>query len=118
MTDFNLFNNITDKPVINSTEEYVIQQIELLFNTDTESVLGDLQYGSNYDRYVYGIGVSNTALENKVLSDIKTLDLCGYRPNVSVTFIEGTIRDIALIDISLTEGTSGIVVFSKTFMIK
>ena len=117
MIDFNLFGEYSDGPILNSDEEYVVQQIELLFNTDTESVLGDLTYGTNYDRYIYGVGVSNTALESKILGDIRKLDLRQFDPSVTVTFIEGTVRDIALIDISLTDET-GYEVFSKTFMIK
>lgn len=117
MIDFNLFGKISDKPVLNTDEEYVVQQIDMLFNTDTESVLGDLSYGTNYDRYIYGVGVSNTALESKILGDLRRLDLRQFDPSVSVTFIEGTVRDIALIDITLTDDT-GYEVFNKTFMIK
>jgi hypothetical protein len=117
MIDFNLFGEVSDKPIINTDEEYVVQQIEMLFRTDTESVLGDLSYGTNYDRYVYGMGISNTALESKILGDLKTLDLGMFNPSVSVSFIEGTVRDIALIDITLMSD-GGYEVFKKTYMIK
>lgn len=117
MIDFNLFSELTDKPILNSDADYVVQQIDLLFNTDTESVLGDLTYGTNYDRYIYGVGVSNSALESKILGDLRRLDLMYFDPSVTVTFMEGTVRDIALIDISLTDET-GYEVFNKTFMIK
>ena len=117
MIDFNLFSDLSDKPILNTEVDYVVQQTDLLFNTDTESVIGDLTYGTNYDRYIYGVGVSNTALESKILGDLRRLDLGQYDPSVSVSFIEGTIRDIALIDITLTDET-GYEVFNKTFMIK
>lgn len=117
MIDFNIFSELTDKPVLNTDEEFVVQQIDMLFNTDTESVLGDLSYGTNYDRYIYGVGVSNAALESKILGDLNRLDLRSLNPSVEVTFIEGTVRDIALIDITLTDDT-GYDVYNKTFMIK
>lgn len=118
MTDFNVFQEISNKPIINTDIEYIVQQIELLFNTDTQSVLGDIDYGSDYDRYVFNIGVSNTALETKILGDLTKLDLLTYTPTVEVTFVEGTVRDIAMIDITLTEGSEKNVVYNKTFMIK
>ena len=116
MIDFNLFEYESGKPTISNDEEYVAQQIEMLFNTEPNSVLGDDSYGTNYDRYVYGISISNTALESKVMGDLQRLDLRGLTPKVTVTFVEGTVRDIALIDIQLGDQT-GDVVFNKTFMI-
>lgn len=117
MIDFNVFGELTDKVVLNTDEEYVVQQIDLLFNTDRESVLGDLNYGTNYDRYIYTVGMSNIALESKIMGDLNKLDLLSYTPSVSVTLVEGTIRDIALIDIILTD-EAGINTFNKTYMIK
>lgn len=116
MMDFNIFQDLSDNPVIGNDEEYILQQVELLFNTDTESVLGDLTYGTNYDRYLYTTGISNYALEMKILGDLKKLDLRGYSPSVSVQIMEGTIRDIALIEISFS-GEYEMDNFNKTYMI-
>lgn len=116
MIDFRIFDDIGNGPIVSSDEEYVIQQVELLFNTDKEAVLGDLTYGTNYDRYIYTTGISNYALESKILGDLKKLDLRGYTPSVTVQLMEGTIRDIALIDISF-KGEYEIDTFNKTYMI-
>lgn len=116
MIDFNIFDDISDKPIVNTDEEYVIQQIDLLFNTDKESVLGDISYGTNYDRYLYTVGISNSALESKIMGDLQQLDLRSYEPSVSVQLIEGTVRDIALIDITL-KGEYDIETFHKTYKI-
>jgi hypothetical protein len=51
------------------------------------------------------------------MGDLNKLDLLSYTPTVSVTLVEGTIRDIALIDIVLTD-EGGINTFNKTYMIK
>lgn len=117
MIDFSIFEDICDKPILNNDEQYVAQQIDLLFNTDIESVLGDLNYGTNYDRYLYTTGISNKALESKILGDLRSLDLRSYTPSVSVQLIEGTVRDIALIDITLT-GEYEIDTFNKTYKIQ
>ena len=102
MLDFSLSNKLTDKPVIDNDLIFVLQQIDLLFNTDINDVLGDSQYGTNYDRYLYTLGVSNYSLEQKIRNDILRLDLQGFTPSVSVHIVEGTQRDIAFVDIVLS----------------
>lgn len=114
MLDFSLSNRKNDI-IIKDNLSYVIQQIELLFDTDVYDVLGDTSYGSNYDKYLYTLGMSNYALESKILSDIKKLDLKEYKVSVSVNIVEGTIRDIAFIDINISDDYE---VYTKTYVIK
>lgn len=102
MIDFALSNKFTDDVIIKNNLAYVLQQIDLLFNTDVHDVLGDNLYGSNYDKYLYTLGMSNANLEQKILHDIQGLDLMGFTPSVDVKIMEGTERDIALIDITLS----------------
>ena len=114
MIDFSLSDKITDDIVINNDLLLVLQQIDLLFNTDPYDVLGDMNFGSNYDDYLYTVGVSNVALENKILTDINKLDLLGYSVDVKVTLVEGTERDIAFIDITVS---GDLETESKTYVI-
>lgn len=102
MLDFSLSNKLTDKPVIDNDLVFVLQQIDILFNTDVYDVLGDMKYGTNYDKYLYTLGVSNFGLETKIYNDLMQLDLRGYNASVDVHIVEGTQRDIAFIDITLT----------------
>lgn len=115
MIDFALSNKFVDDVIIKNDLAYVLQQIDLLFNTDLNDVLGDTSYGSNYDKYLYTLGMSNVNLENKILSDIKKLDLVGFVPDVKVTIMEGTERDIAIIDITLSGDYEE---YNKSYIIK
>ena len=115
MLDFSLSNKLTDDILVNNNLIFVLQQIDLLFDTDINDVLGDESFGSNYDRYLYTLGVGNTALESKILNDISALDLCGFTPSVEVNIIDGTYRDIALINITLTGDYED---YEKTYVIK
>ena len=100
MIDFNL--NIG--PAVNNNEEsLILQQIDLLFDTDKAEVLGDEDFGTEYDRYLYNLNVSNAGLEEKILSDLSSLVLFDYVPQVNVLFLQGTQQDIALINIVLTK---------------
>ena len=115
MLDFSLSHKLTDNIVVNNDLIFVLQQIDLLFDTDVDDVLGN-SFGSNYDKYLYTLGVSNTALESKILNDISSLDLRGFTPSVTVSIVvEGTYRDIAFINITLTGDYED---YEKTYVIK
>ena len=115
MIDFNLSNKLSDDIVISNDLTCLLQQVDLLFETTPEDVLGDPDFGSNYDKYLYTLGLSNEALEQKILSDLYRLELFGYKPTVTVTIVEGTIRDIAFIDITFTNDFEH---HNKTYVIK
>jgi hypothetical protein len=115
MIDFSISNKLTDEPLVSNNLLCVLQQIDLLFETEPGDVLGDNNFGTNYDKYLYTLGVGNSALENKILEDLGTLDMCGFKPSVTVTLLEGTVRDIALIDITLSGSYNE---YSKTYVIK
>ena len=105
MIDINICTNEVINnfnPILGNNLELILQQIDMLFGTDKYDVLGDINYGTNYDKYLYTTGVSNVALENKILYDINSLELFGFTPSVKVTLLEGSIRDIALIDITIS----------------
>lgn len=99
MLDFSLDNNTANSLTIDNDLEFVIQQIELLFSTDIHEVLGDDEYGSKYDEYLYSLNLSNAGLEQKIQDDLDALDTRGFFTRVSVHIVEGTVRDIAFIDI-------------------
>ena len=115
LIDFSLSNKLTDDIVVSNNLIMVLQQIDLLFDTNKNDVLGDDVFGTNYDRFLYTLGMTNAALENRILDDLYTLDLCGFTPSVSVKIVEGTERDIAFIDITLTGNYE---TYNKTYMIK
>jgi hypothetical protein len=115
MIDFSISNKLTDELVISNDLICVLQQIDLLFNTDIDDVLGDSSFGTNYDKYLYTLGIGNASLEQKIINDLYKLDLCGFKPSVTVKIVEGTQRDIAFIDITLTDDYEE---FNKTYIIK
>lgn len=115
MIDFALSNKFGEDVIISNDLLLVLQQIDLLFATDTCDVLGDMNYGTNYDKYLYTVGMSNAAMEQKIYNDLQKLDLRGFNVSVDVSIVEGTHRDIAFIDITLTGDYEN---YNKTYMIK
>lgn len=99
MVDFNLDNN--DIPSKNRDIDLIIQQINLLFDTSKKEILGQSEFGTQYDNYLYNLNISNEALRQEVLSDLRDLNLFGFTPYVNVYLMQGTEKDIALVDINL-----------------
>lgn len=116
MIDFNISHNLTDDVTISNDLLLVLQQIELLFDTNKNTVLGDNNFGTNYDRYLYKLNMSSTDLENHIFNDIKNnIDLRGFDIQISVSIVEGTVRDIAIIDITLIGDFEN---YNTTYVIK
>ena len=99
MIDLSINNN---DPVLNDEVGLVLQQIEILFDTKPREVFGFEDFGTKYDTYLYNLKVSNEYLKQVVLSDLNSLDLLGFIPDVEVHLLQGTEQDIALIEITLS----------------
>jgi hypothetical protein len=97
MIDFDLHN----KPIQNEDISLVLQQIDILFDTKPREVLGDEGFGTNYEKYLFDLNLSNEALKHTVISDLNSLDLLGFSPDVEVHLLQGTEHDIALVEINL-----------------
>lgn len=98
MIDFNLDKGLPSK---NGDIELILQQIDLLFDTKPNEVLGDENFGTQYDDYLYRLNINASTLENKVMSDLNSLELFDFKPKVTVHLLQGTEQDIALIEIDL-----------------
>lgn len=101
MIDFNLTNT---SGTINRDIDLLKQQIDMLFDTNPGDVLGDETFGTRYDEYLYDLQLSNEGLKQEVLADLRSLELFDFTPTVNVYLLEGTERDIALINIVLSRG--------------
>ena len=111
MVDFNLEQG---NPVKMDDYELVIHQIDLLFSTHKCDVLGDDEFGADYERLLYDLQLSNADMENQIRSDINKIDLRGFRCDVRVYLLQGTEQDIALVDIILKRDNE---VYNKTYKI-
>lgn len=91
----------SDKVVLNRDLDLVLQQIDILFDTTPNEVLGEENFGSRYDQFLYNLSITNEGIRNQVISDLNGLDLRGFVPTVEVYLMQGTEQDIALIKIDL-----------------
>jgi hypothetical protein len=111
MVDFNLE---AGNPVVTTNIKNALQQIDILFDAYKGEVYGDESFGTDYARLLYDLKLSNESIKQQVLTDLNSLDLCGYTPNVNVYLLQGTERDIAIIDIKLYKNGE---VYNKSYKI-
>ena len=87
MIDFNIDKGL---PIKSNDIEMVLQQIDLLFDTIPTEVLGSEDFGTKYDTYLYDLNISASNLEQQVYSDLYSLDLLGFVPEVEVhLYVDG-----------------------------
>ena len=101
MVDFNL--NPGD-PLINEEIDCIKQQIAILFSTKPGDLIGDIQYGCDYETYLYDLKLTSYELSERMMEDLYTMDLLGWYPEVDTKLLQGTERDIAVINVDLTKG--------------
>ena len=99
MIDFSL-NTIV--PIITNDVDLILQQIELLFDTNPGEVLGHPEFGSKYDKYLWDLKLTNYELETAIRGDLNNLEMLGFSHDVEVLLLQGTEEDIALIKITLS----------------
>ena len=97
--DLNLYEG---DPIISDDISYLKQEINILFDTRLGDLMGDSDYGTDYEKFLYEWQASNGAMERQMRSDLCQLDLRGFDPEVKVYFLKGSERDIAIIDVELT----------------
>ena len=112
MVDFNLSEG---SPTINQEADLIIQQIDLLFDTAKHEVMGDQDFGTDYDQFLFNMQASNAAIAYKIESDLGKMNLFGFIPHVDVTILEGTQNDIILCKIELVRGDE---YYEKTYKIQ
>lgn len=109
MVDFNLeipksnINNIKDFQLSNKVD-ILLQSINLLFETSKDELFGNTEYGTNYEVFLYDLKANSDQITNQVYKDIYSLgsDILGnYKVNVNTILLQGTERDIALIEIDI-----------------
>lgn len=109
MIDFNLSpgtqggNSLTDIQLDNPVD-ILLQSINLLFETTPDELVGNLEYGTRYEYYLYDLKASADAINEQVYKDIYSLgpDILGnFKVKSNTMLLQGTERDICLIEIEL-----------------
>ena len=98
MLDLALDNRI----VINTKLEAALQELDILFSTNNTELLGDTNYGTNFEAFLWNFNTSLDEIERYAIDKLDTtyyVRQFGY--NVNVEEVEGEFRSIYVLHINL-----------------
>ncbi len=105
----------TDSVVKTKDLENVMQQIEMLFDTSPFEVIGEPMFGSDFERFLWDLTVSNYDIARYIETTIRAnVDLLDYDVSVDVSLMNGTENDIILADITIGNNGEN---YTKTYRI-
>lgn len=93
----------------------IMQQIDILFNTSPYELFGEMSYGTDFEKFLHDLSVTNTEIESYIEMAIRNnVDLFDYKVSVSVLLAQGTEHDIIFADIVIYNDVDE---FSKQYRI-
>ena len=96
--DFSIDNRI----VLTTEFDCALQELDILFNTTNCEVLGNPEYGCNFEQFLWTMTPTTSALQEYIVEKISnTYFLKKFNPTVEVTTEMGVERDIYYVTIRL-----------------
>lgn len=94
---------ITEENVFISDErDLILQQIEILFDTKRQDILGE-HYGTRFSDFLWDLNVSANEISQYAEMVIKNnVQLFGWSVSAETTIMQGSLSDIILITIKLS----------------
>lgn len=99
------FNLKPGPPILDKEADLIEQQIDILFSTSYQDVLGAPTYGTDYESCLYDLKMTAGMLEDRIMQDLGRLDLFGWQYDVEASLYQGTERDIALVKVDIYNGS-------------
>lgn len=92
------------KILINNEFDAAIQELDILFNTETTELINNPTYGTNFEQFLWQLTPSTQALKKYILEKInETLFLSKFDVSVDVEVYKGEIRMIYDIQINISD---------------
>lgn len=100
---------------ISNESDLIIQQIDLLFDTNENEVFGET-YGCNFYDFLWDLTVSASDITNYTLSMIyANVNLFGWTVDAETNILHGTENDIILVTIKISNSGTTI---EKTYKVE
>lgn len=76
------------------------QEIDILFNTDYTELLGNTQFGTNFEQFLWEMEPNERQVQNYIYEQLRFTSYAKkYITDVFVTYVDGTERAIYYIEI-------------------
>ena len=96
------FCTTEDEVFLDSELDLIIQQIEMLLETTPTDVIGEPQYGSAFERYIYDLSYSTGEIKRYAETLLQNnVEFFGNEFTVNVSILHGEANDIILLEINI-----------------
>ena len=98
--DFSLDNRI----MLDNRLDCAIQELDMLFNTTNTELIGDTNYGTNFEQFLWQLTPSPSELKRYINEKIQqyTYYMLQYDYDINIKTELGELRDIYYVEITLT----------------
>ncbi len=102
VTDISLYE---EKPILTTRAEILVQSIGVLFDTAPGEVMGDDEFGSTFENFVWDLSISNSQISDYVRRIIyNNINIASYFTiTVNTNICYGTAGDIILVTIDVVD---------------
>lgn len=95
-----------DSAVITNKFDFLLQEIDILFDTNPGEVLGDPDFGTDFEKFIWDLSVSNSEISSYVREKIRSNTLSGMDFDITVSTTAVDVNehgDILLVQISIKD---------------
>lgn len=110
------FNYQDDGTILYQDIDLLMEQLDMLLSTNKCDVLGDENYGQDFEKFLYEMHQSNASIQKYIYDTIDyNIDRRGIPMQVNVDLLPGSERDIILVGITFEYNGSAV---TRTFKIE
>ena len=101
-------NYNSDEIIVSDDISVITQKIELCLFTNQGECAGDINFGCNLVQLLWQTSVSTDYIKSTILNQFATYipELINYNYTVNVTISEGSLQDILIVDITISDTTA------------
>ena len=94
--------NTNDAILLDQNIDLILQQIEMLFDTHPGDVIGDYQFGADFEEYLFNTTMGNQVVAERIAKLITSnVDMFDWDIHVDVEFLAGSQHDILMMRVSI-----------------
>lgn len=102
------------KPFVSDERELILQQIDILFDTQDGDIIGE-KWGTKFEDFLWDLNMSASDISSYTEDVIRTnINLFGWQVKVSTDILQGSQNDIILITVKLSDTLTQ---FEKTYKV-
>ena len=104
MIDLSLDHNV----LINSEMDAAIQELNIVFSTETTELIGHPLFGTNFEQFLWQMTPAVDSLKQYISEKIRdTLFLSKFNTSIDINVVKGDIRMIYNIQINIKDNNTG-----------